>query len=687
MGPPLVMRRRPDRAGRGAAAPSGRAALRARLEALGAPRREVPARQPFMLATLVDRPFSRPGWMFELKYDGVRVLARRRGAEVSLESRSGQEVAARYPEIAAALGRLAADDFVLDGEIVALDEAGRPSFQRLQPRMHLGRPEDVRRAAARQPVSAIFFDCLALEGRDLRALPLEARQEALRRAIPDAGTLGVGANVAERGRELYDLACEQGLEGIVAKRAGSPYRGGRSRDWLKIKCARRQEFVVGGYTDPQGTRPLFGALHVGLYDGPRLVYVSKVGTGFDRVLLRAVWARLQPIRRRTSPFDAGAPAGRGHHWVEPRLVCEIRFAEWTREGGLRHPTFVGLRDDKRPEDCRREAAAPVPRRAPAGAVRAGAVRAGTPPPASPAAVPVTNAAKVFWPAEGYTKGDLVAYYEAVARHILPYLRDRPVVLTRYPDGIGGKSFFQKDAPEGTPEWVRTERIRSRGSDRDIDFLVIDDAAALRYVANLGTIPLHLWSARAGSLERPDWLVLDLDPKGAPFADVVEVARVLHAILEDLGLPGPVKTSGATGLHVLVPLGARYTHEQARGFARLLAQLVVQDAPGIATLSRPLGARGGKVYVDWGQNGHGQTIAGPFSVRPLPGAPVSCPLAWAEVTGRLAPGRYTIRTVPGRFARRPDPLLRVLGPGIDMASAIAAIERRLGGARRPRAPGG
>jgi bifunctional non-homologous end joining protein LigD len=293
-------------------------------------------------------------------------------------------------------------------------------------------------------------------------------------------------------------------------------------------------------------------------------------------------------------------------------------------------------------------------------------------------VPITNAPKVFWPDEGYTKGDLIAYYDAIAPQLLPYLRDRPVVLTRYPDGIGGKSFFQKDAPDHAPAWLRTERICS--ADRDIDYVVIDDAAALRYVANLGTIPLHLWSARAGSLDRPDWLVLDLDPKGAPFTDVVKVARTLHRILEELGLPGPVKTSGATGLHIMVPLGARYTHDQSRAFARLLAQLAVQEAPGIATLARPLGARGGKVYVDWGQNGHGQTIAGPFSVRPLPGAPVSCPLEWREVTARLDPGRFSIRTVPDRFAGRPDPLRRVLGPGIDMASAIARIERRLGRAR-------
>jgi bifunctional non-homologous end joining protein LigD len=290
-------------------------------------------------------------------------------------------------------------------------------------------------------------------------------------------------------------------------------------------------------------------------------------------------------------------------------------------------------------------------------------------------VRLTNPGKIFWPAEGYTKGDLVAYYDTVAPLLLPYLRDRPLVLARYPDGIGGKSFFQKDAPAFAPDWVRTERIYSKDARREIDYFVVDDAEALRYVANMGTIPLHLWSARLPSLDRPDWLVLDLDPKGAPFTDVVEVARRLHRLLAGLELPSYVKTSGATGLHILVPLGARYTHEEARTFARLLAVLGAEAAPGIATLARAVRSREGKVYVDFGQNGHGRTIAAPFSLRPLPGAPASCPLRWSEVTARLDPGRFTLRTLPARFERMDDPLLPVLSGGIDMARALARIEAR------------
>jgi bifunctional non-homologous end joining protein LigD len=355
----------------------------------------------------------------------------------------------------------------------------------------------------------------------------------------------------------------------------------------------------------------------------------------------------------------------------------VRFSDWTKDGGIRHPAFLGLRSDKRPEDCRREApSAPTQDEALARTAVPAA-----PPPATRGdeerAVKLTNLKKIFWPAEGYTKGDLVAYYERVAPLLLPYLRDRPVVLTRYPDGITGKSFFQKDAPEFAPAWVRTERIYSKDAAREIDYFVVDDVASLRYVANSGAIPLHLWASRLGSLERPDWLVLDLDPKGAPFTDVVKVARTLHRILDDLGLPSYPKTSGATGLHILIPLGARYNYDEVRTFARLLAVLGVEAEPGISTIARPLRARGGKVYIDFGQNGHGQTIVAPFSLRPLPGAPASCPLAWSEVTARLDPARFTMTTVPARFDKMADPLTPVLTGEIDMAAAVNRIERRLG----------
>jgi bifunctional non-homologous end joining protein LigD len=693
---------------------SGRlAAVRARLDALGAPRGEVSARrQPFTLATLAERPFSDPAWLFEIKYDGVRVLASRRGARVELYGRSGQDTTSRYPEVVRALRALPVDSFVIDGEIVALDDAGRPSFQRLQPRMALTDPREIERLAAQRPAIGVFFDCLMLDDRDLRKLPLVDRKECLRLLVPSLGTVRYGDHVMEEGEAFFDAASEQRLEGIVAKKARSVYPGARTRDWIKIKCQHRQEFVIGGYSDPQGSRGHFGALHLGVYDGPaeapRLVYVSKVGTGFDQAGLKAIWEKLHPLARATPPFEAGAiPTGRGHHWVEPRLVAEVRFTDWTEDGGLRHPTFIGLRDDKKPTECRREepeaelaedperlsAPEPLPadraarstrrdqrNRAGVGGLGGGAASA---PPQSEQEVPVapapprlqpTNVKKIFWPGEpALTKGDLIAYYERVAPLMLPYLHDRPLVLTRFPDGITGKSFYQKDAPDFAPAWVRTERIYSRDTERDIAYLVVDDVEMLRYVANSGAIPIHLWASRIPSLERPDWLVLDLDPKGAPFTDVVRVALALRRILERLELPSYVKTSGATGLHILLPLGARYTYEQCRTFARLLAVMGVEAEPGISTVARPLRARGGKVYIDFGQNGHGQTIVAPYSLRPLPGAPASCPLEWREVTPRLDPARFTLVTLPARFDKMEDPLRPVLGDGIDMAAALERIE--------------
>jgi bifunctional non-homologous end joining protein LigD len=728
--------------------------LRRRLAELGAPRADIASRgELVMLATLVETPPTESDWLFEIKYDGVRVLASRADDKVELRGRSGQVVTTKYPEVATALRALPLARFLLDGEIVALDDEGRSSFQRLQERMGLTRPADVERARAEVPVGMVAFDALGLDGRDLRRLPLEARKECLKLLVPARGVIAYGDHVEGHGAEFLAAACEQRLEGVIAKKRDSLYVSRRSRDWLKIKCLLEQEFVIGGYTVPQGTRAHFGALHLGLYDNGELVYVSKVGTGFDDKTLALVSEKLRPLARATPPFARGTPTGRGHHWVEPRLVGQVRFTEWTRDGGIRHPAFLGLRDDKRPEDCVRESPLAAPEAGAAGEARgvpgprgaralprgggapsgrsgsAAASRERVPatPPASPAApasggrsskrrdasrrstrethdtaaaeesvrplrgsggaeerggagaeertVNVTNPRKVFWPEEGYTKSDLIEYYDAVAPWLLPYLKDRPLVLTRYPDGIKGKSFFQKDAPEWIPSWVRTARIHSHDVGRDIDYFIVDDRESLRYVVNLGTIPLHLWSARLPGLDQPDWLVLDLDPKGAPFTDVVKVARALHKILDELELESYVKTSGATGLHILLPLGARYDTEIVRTFARLLAVMGVEAEPAISTIARPLRSRGGKVYIDFGQNGRGQTIVAPFSVRPLPGAPVSCPLRWEEVNARLDPARFTIKTAPARFAQLGDPVAPVLAGHVDVAATLRKLERR------------
>jgi bifunctional non-homologous end joining protein LigD len=664
-------------------APGWLDALRASLAELGAPRGELRAKAvTHMLATLAEQPFTRRGWIFEIKYDGVRVIAEKRGDEVRMFGRSGEEITARYPEVAEAIGGLQIEQAVLDGEILAFDDLGRPSFGRLQKRMLLSKPRDVAAAMARVPVRAVFFDCLALEGHDLRKLALLERKSLLARALPPAGIVQAGDHVEEQGEAFFDAANEMGLEGIVGKRADSRYTGKRSPDWVKIKCQRRQEFVIGGWSDPRGGGRHFGALHVGVYESGALRHVTRVGSGFDDAMQDQIWKQLQPLARATSPFGDTGPRGRVDHWVEPRLVCEVRFTEWTADGGLRHPIFIGLRTDRKPEDVRREdggagepeAAEALVEEAPREDVVATAPEAPSAP--EPRIVRLSNLKKVYWPEQKYTKGDSIAYYEAVAPLMLPYLRDRPAVLTRYPDGIEGKSFFQKDAPVFVPDWIRTEVVYSKDSDRDVKFFVIDDVETLRYVANMGTIPIHMWSSRSGSLEKPDWLVLDFDPKGAPFAHVVEMARTLHGLLDELEIPGYPKTSGATGLHVLVPLGRQYTHEECKTFARLLAMLVQHQKPDISTLARPLHARGGKVYVDWGQNGHGVTIVAPYSLRPVPAASASCPLLWKEVNDKLDPANFNLKTLPKRFEKMEDPLLGVLGKGVDLGAALVAIEARM-----------
>jgi bifunctional non-homologous end joining protein LigD len=364
------------------------------------------------------------------------------------------------------------------------------------------------------------------------------------------------------------------------------------------------------------------------------------------------------------------PKGREHVWTNPEIVCEVRFKEWTPDGQLRHPVFVRLREDKRPEEC----LAPEDRSEPSEAV------ANEPPAATaPAdrAVRLTNLEKVFWPEEGYTKGDLIDYYRAISPWILRYLRDRPLVMTRFPDGIKGKSFFQKDAPGFGPDWLRKERMWSEHGGREIDYFVCDDEPSLLYVINLGTIPLHVWSSRAGSLQRPDWCILDLDPKGAPMANVVKVALAARRLCDEIELPAYLKTSGSTGLHVLIPLGRQCTFEDCRMLGELLARVLVEDLGEIATIARALDARDGKVYIDFLQNGHGKLLVSPFSARPVPGAQVSTPLRWSEATSRLDPSRFTIKTVPGRMKKmKEDPLASVLDDVPNLSRALDRLGRRL-----------
>jgi bifunctional non-homologous end joining protein LigD len=620
-----------------------------------------------MLAEPAEAPFSGEGWLFELKYDGYRLAAVREGARVRLLYRSGEDATALFPEVAKAVEMLPADA-ALDGEVVVLGADGRPAFQSLQQRAQLSRPDDVARASVERPATLFAFDLLALGGLDLRPLALAERKRLLARIAPRLGPVRFADHVEGRGEDLWREVEARGLEGIVAKRADSPYRpGARSPAWRKVRALRKADLAVAGFTRPRGTRAAFGALLLAAREGDGYRYAGSVGSGFTEGQLAAIHARLAPRARRTPPCTGPVPRGRANTWVDPELVVEVRFREWTEEGLLRQPVFVRVREDKRPEETTREAT-PHLEPPPVVAVPAPEDRA----------VEVTNAEKIWFPAEGITKGDVVRYYREIAPFMLPFLEDRPLVLTRYPDGIDGKSFFQKDAPEWRPAWMRTVRIRN--DERDLDHFLVDDAEGLAWLANLGTIPIHVWASRAGSLERPDWCVVDLDPKEAPFAHVVRIARALRDLCRELGLPSFPKTTGQKGLHVLVPLGGQLTHAQARTLGELLARILVEELPEIATTARAIQARGGRVYLDFMQNGHGKTIAAPYAVRPRPGAPVSTPLRWSEVNARLDPARFTIRTVPARARRLgADPLLPVLSQAPDLLAALERLRTRGAGA--------
>jgi bifunctional non-homologous end joining protein LigD len=642
------------------------------LEQAGARKRAVPVDDvKLMLAETRDDPFTDDAWVFELKHDGFRLLAAREDGQPRLVYRRGGDSTHVFPEIARAVQGLPYEDLVLDGEVVVLDERGRPSFQGLQKRVQLSRKTDLDRAALERPATLFVFDLLAFQGYDLRPLPLLARKQALRMLMPSAGPLRYADHVAREGEAFYDEVAKLGLEGIVAKRADAPYVAGRSPHWLKLKADRTADFVVVGFTRPQGGRSGFGALHLGAYDGERLLYVGRAGSGFGDKQLADTRALLDARVRKSCLCEGPLPKGREHIWVEPELVCEVRYKEWTEEGLLRQPVFLRFREDKDPRECLYEDVAAASAGPPIEPPRVV--------PAEPAGrdVHFSNLDKVFWPAEKYTKGDLIGFYRTVSPWLLPYLRDRPLVLTRYPDGIGGKSFYQKDAPGFVPAWIRKFGIFSKDTDRDIEYFVADDVETLVYLANLGTIPLHVWSSRTQTLDFPDWCILDLDPKGAPFAHVVELALLIKRLCDEVGLPALPKTSGASGLHVLIPLGAQVTYEQSRSLAQLLAYEVTRERGDIATIERAIRGREGKVYVDYLQNVHGQLLVSPFSVRPLPGAPVSTPLVWSEVDQSLDPKDFTIRTVPPRLAAQErDPLLPVLELKPDLLSSLEKLQERL-----------
>lgn len=586
-------------------------------------REPMPQRIVPMLAHAGELPADDERWAFELKWDGVRALVYSSPGELRVESRNLNDVTSSYPELAGVGAALGSHSAILDGEIVALDSDGRASFAALQRRMHVSSKDEARRLARDTPVTLVVFDLLWLDGHALMQLPYVERRRRLRELNLAGEALRVPDNVIGQGAALLAAAAERDLEGVMAKRLSSTYRPGqRSRDWVKVKTSARQEFVVGGWMPGKGKRHgSVGALLLGVNerDGT-LRYVGRVGSGFSDAELERLSALLAPLERERSPFTSGERPPRGAVFCEPRLVAEVRFAWWTDAGNLRAATYQGLREDKPPGQVVRE-------HAPADARR----------------VRLTNLDKVMYPRTGFTKGDLIDYYTAIAPVLLGHLTDRALTVTRWPDGVEGKSFFQKQAPAHRPEWVRTARVPNastpRGAAKQIDYVLARDVPTLEWLANLAAIELHVPLAPADAMQRPTALVFDLDP-GAP-ATVVECCRVallLHGMFDGLGLQSFVKTSGGKGLQVYVPLGGtRVTYERTKPFAKTVAELLEAEVPDLVVSRMTKARRAGRVLIDWSQNDARKTTVCVYSLRAGPLPSVSTPLEWDEVRAALDGG--------------------------------------------------
>lgn len=628
-----------------------------------------------MLASLSSQPFNDPDWIFEIKWDGYRAIAET-GSHFRLYSRNGLSFSEKFPPVATALQNQE-HDMILDGEIVAYNENNLPDFQTLQ---HFGENPDT-------PLVYQVFDLLYLNGHSTTSLSTIERKELLKEALAENDFVKYCEHVEQRGVDFFNAAKENNLEGIIAKRATAPYSvGKRSGDWLKIKHHNTEEAVIAGFTAPRGSRKKFGALILGRYKDKKLVYAGHTGTGFDQQSLTKVYDQLQPLITKKSPFDITPKTNTPATWVRPELVCNIKFSELTKEHIFRHPVFMGLRIDKPakevtiPKNAKtmatiKKAEGKKPEAKSRTAKHANnlednrTVKTGT------KEVKLTNQNKIYWPDEGYTKGNLVNYYEKMHPYILPYLKNRPESLNRFPNGIKGSSFYHKDAGDTAPDWVESVEIYSESTQKNVDYIICNDKATLLYLANLGCIEMNAWNSTVNKLEYPTYMIIDIDPSGKnTFDQVIDTALATKQVLDECGATSYCKTSGASGLHVFVPMGNKYDYEQVKTFAHLTAIKITELLPDITTLERNLKKRGNrKIYVDYLQNRKGQTIASAYSVRPKKGATVSAPLDWKEVKKGLHPSQFDINTVPKRVTRLGDIFKPVLGKGIDIMKCLKKME--------------
>lgn len=622
-----------------------------------------------MLAVLTDKPFSDKDWIFEIKWDGYRAIAELENGNVNLHSRKNISFNQKFSPITNSLKKIN-NNVILDGEVVVVDKSGKSSFQLLQNYQKNGEGNLV----------YYVFDIIYLDGYDLKSLPLIKRKEILKKFLPDITNIKYSDHIEKEGKAFYETAVQNNLEGIIAKSKKSKYESNkRSHDWLKIKTLYRQEAIIGGFTKPKGSRKNIGAVVLGIYENNNLVYIGHAGGGFKESDLENVKDKLDPLIRKTSPFKNKFKTNTPVTWVEPKLVCEVSFSEWTDEGLMRQPVFLGLRDDKEPKEIVRE----VPNQI---SIEKGKIEKDENEISdtnknnnvnkeiiiNKNKVKLTNLDKLYWPDEGFTKGDLIEYYQKIAKYMIPYLKGRPESLNRHPNGIKEEGFFQKDV-DNTPDWIQTKKIYSESNDKEINYLICNDEATLIYMANLGCIEINPWFSKVNSLENPDYLVIDLDPEEISFDKVVETALAVKEVLDNAGADSYCKTSGATGLHIYVPLNAKYDYDIAREFAHLVGKFVNNKIPKITSLERNPSKRKKKVYLDYLQNRTGQTLAAPYSVRPRPGATVATPLKWDEVNSSLNPKDYTIESIPRRVGQMGDIFKNVLGKGINIEKCIKKLE--------------
>lgn len=609
----------------------------------------IPEKISPMLASPADKPFDRDDWIFEIKFDGYRALAHIEHHRVRLYSRRHQLLNDNYPEVIAELKELP-KSAVLDGEIVVVDADGIPHFQALQ-------------EFNDRPIGTLVyfvFDILFLGHYDIRGLPLLRRKELLKKLLPqNLIHVRYVDHVENSGLDFFDATGTMGLEGMIAKDGASVYMAGvRSPRWLKIKRVHTEDVVIVGFTAPRTGQTLFGALILGEYERGSLKYIGHAGTGFSGATLKSLYKKMKPLIRVTSPFEVVPKTNMPATWIEPQLICEVSYSERTRDGQLRHPVFVRLRDDKVPEFLQPE----LPQKIKIHGHE----------------LQFTNLKKVFWKDDDYIKRDLIAYYQEIAPIILPYLRDRPQSMNRFPHGIDGKHFYQKNVQRSTlPDWIETVEIFSESEHRMTNYVLCQNEETLLYLANLACIELNVWNSRVGQLDMPDYMVIDLDPNGSDFSNVLATAHAYKKILDALKITATCKTSGKTGLHIYVPTGARYSDEQIRQFAEVLANLVHAELPRTTSIERAPSKRRGLVYLDFLQNIRGQTMAAPYCVRPVPHALVSAPVSWEEIADGVNPAAYTMRTMPARIEQFGDLWKPTLGKGFDMERAL----KELGGGRK------